>query len=245
MNHPGPRSVKGSTRAHDPVVANDRREYDSLFASNVVLSRRPDTQRSSSGEAHARPSRTSATTGDGLPTMPSLDEVTDAVVRATTRHTAPIASPPPTATSPAVSREPAEISTPAVPRAAATPPIRSTDALHRIVEGTVIDTVLTNRLEGSAAARCPACTIRREFAALPTADSPRPSFRRAFEPSHPYWAAPDVSVWSATSTADGATGGATAPRCRVARRSRRCATPAILWQGQSKRAGPSYGAVGA
>jgi type IV secretory pathway VirB10-like protein len=141
----------------DPTEADrKRREYDSLFASNVVLSRRPDTQRLSSGEAPARPSRTSATTGDGLPTMPSLDEVTDAVVRATTRHTTPplpgIASPPPTATSPAVSREPAETSTPAVPRAAATPPIRSTDALHRIVEGTVIDTVLTNRLEGSAAA---------------------------------------------------------------------------------------------
>jgi type IV secretory pathway VirB10-like protein len=138
----------------DPAEADrTRREYDSLFSSNVVLSRRPDAQRLTTGETPARPSRTSATPGDTLPTMPSLDEVTDAVVRATTRGTPRLPSrvTPPSAAPPAAPPLTGESLAGAVP-AAATPPLRATDAVHRIVEGTVIDTVLTNRLDGSAAA---------------------------------------------------------------------------------------------
>src|SRR5207248_6774224 len=40
----------------------------------------------------------------------------------------------------------------AKPRAAATGSISDADPLHRLVEGTVIDTVLTNRLDGGASA---------------------------------------------------------------------------------------------
>ncbi len=71
----------------DPTEADrKRREYESLFASNVVISRRPDAQRLTSGDnAAARFSRTTPAS-DGLPTMPSLDDVADAVVRASARQ---------------------------------------------------------------------------------------------------------------------------------------------------------------
>src|SRR6476469_976465 len=66
----------------DPVAADrKRREYESLFASNVVLSRRPENERPDVGRnttqsnVPARP--------DGA--SPSVDEVADAVVRASTR----------------------------------------------------------------------------------------------------------------------------------------------------------------
>src|SRR6478672_2710489 len=66
----------------DPVAADrKRREYESLFASNVVLSRRPETERPDVGgntrQANA-PARSDSTS-------PSVDEVADAVVRATTK----------------------------------------------------------------------------------------------------------------------------------------------------------------
>src|SRR6476660_2387296 len=62
----------------DPIAADrKRREYESLFASNVVLSRRPETERPDIGgntrQANASPRSDS--------TNPSVDEVADAVVR--------------------------------------------------------------------------------------------------------------------------------------------------------------------
>src|SRR5690606_29625050 len=68
--------------AVDPLVAErQRREYESLFASNVVLSRRPDGQQPDAGQ------RAAASSID--PRMqqgePSIDEIADAVMRATTR----------------------------------------------------------------------------------------------------------------------------------------------------------------
>jgi type IV secretion system protein VirB10 len=88
--------------------------------------------------------------------MPSIDEIADAAVRASTRASGgrvPETSEPPTPT--------------AVPSAVASPP-RATDRgarvperteaivaggpLHRLLEGTLIDTVLTNRLDGSETA---------------------------------------------------------------------------------------------
>lgn len=71
-----------SAPAPDPLVAErKRREYESLFASNVVLSRRPEGQRPDAGEA-------AATTGppavDGTE-IPSIDEIADAAVRASAR----------------------------------------------------------------------------------------------------------------------------------------------------------------
>src|SRR5205085_1819190 len=80
-----------------------------------------------------------------------------AVVRATTRY-APTGSAPLTNSPAAVPAPAAAMPTGASgpfgtkPRPAATGPITSTGPLHRVPEGTMIDTVLTNRLDGSIAA---------------------------------------------------------------------------------------------
>jgi type IV secretory pathway VirB10-like protein len=137
----------------DPTDADrKRRDYDSLFASNVVLSRRGDGQRLTTGES--RTTRVTPPVGDGAPTMPNIDEVADAVVRASARHAPPalpgLPSPSSSAAAPTVAPAPL-VATSAVAHAP-TPPIRTTDSLHRLLEGTVIDTVLTNRLDGAAAA---------------------------------------------------------------------------------------------
>jgi type IV secretion system protein VirB10 len=132
----------------DPLIADrKRREYESLFASNVVLSRRPENERPDVGrntaQANAAPRSDSAS--------PSVDEVADAVVRASTRTAGlttgqvpaqvPAALPvPQSGTSDRTRTTPDQ-----------TPPISAAGPLHRVLEGTVIDTVLTNRLDGSSA----------------------------------------------------------------------------------------------
>src|SRR5438046_9978041 len=65
---------------------------------------------------------------------------------------APLPNAPPTAalTNPATAPGPRSIA--ANSRPVATGPIGSTGRLHRILEGTVIETVLTNRLDGGVAA---------------------------------------------------------------------------------------------
>jgi type IV secretion system protein TrbI len=139
----------------DPLESERRRrEYESLFASNMVMSRRPEAQRfvaerpsAVDGAARSRE--------EGMPAPPSLDEVADAVVRATTKYVAPPTTAP-TAASPdapsVATRTAVPGATAASPRPASTGPISSAGPVHRILEGTVIDTVLTNRLDGSAAA---------------------------------------------------------------------------------------------
>lgn len=143
----------------DPFEAErKRREYESLFASNVVMSRRPGAQQlvNPSGA----PSRTELgrTGEDGLPAPPSLDEVADAVMRASARYATPAGATPPTSTPSAITESspsgsmPGPASPTANARPAATGPISSTGPLHRILEGTIIETVLTNRLDGGVAA---------------------------------------------------------------------------------------------
>src|SRR4051812_7398418 len=61
-----------------------RREYESLFASNVVMSRRPETDRPAAG----RPAATGVSAAPAPRVEnPSIDDIADAVVRATTRVT--------------------------------------------------------------------------------------------------------------------------------------------------------------
>jgi type IV secretion system protein VirB10 len=140
-------------RTPDPLdTERRRRDYDSLFASNVVMSRRPDGQR-----LIADPRRSVADAprprGDGVPPPPNLDDLAEAVVRATTKYAPPS---PGTAAAPAapdaVTPSASTGSTATATRPASTGPISSAGPVHRIVEGTVIETVLTNRLEGSVAA---------------------------------------------------------------------------------------------
>lgn len=128
----------------DPIAADRRRrEYESLFASNVAVSRRPANERPDAGSAR-QPSNGAADPGA------SLDEVADAVMRATARAgettRAPGAADAADA-APPVSVDPSQRRTPE-----STEPIRAAGPLHRLLEGTLIDTVLTNRLDGSSAA---------------------------------------------------------------------------------------------
>jgi type IV secretory pathway VirB10-like protein len=140
----------------DPIVADrKRREYESLFASNIVLSRRPDGERPDVGRSTtanpAPPSRSD-------PASPSIDEIADAVVRATGRasdmtqgSTTGVLAPTPLAASgqqtSATGRANDESRTPD-----RTNPISAAGPLHRVLEGTIIDTILTNRLDGGSAA---------------------------------------------------------------------------------------------
>lgn len=132
----------------DPLAAErQRREYESLFASNVALSRRPDAQRPDAGGGRM-------VGAGGAPNdasdRPSIDQIADAVVRATGRGTASVAPTPSPAPLPPDDRHAASTSGPSRP--AATGPIGALGPLHRVLEGTVIDAVLTNRLDGSTAA---------------------------------------------------------------------------------------------
>ena len=135
----------------DPIVAERRRrEYESLFASNVVLSRRPENERPDIG----RPSGVAALPRTD-PANPSVEEVADAVVRATTRVsglTTGAATPQvqPFAATQQPSAQPRASEAPRTPDS--TGPISPAGPLHRVLEGTVIDAVLTNRLDGTTTA---------------------------------------------------------------------------------------------
>ena len=130
----------------DPIATDRRRrEYESLFAANVVLSRRPGTDTLSS--TTLRPAAGTAPPPDSAP---SIDDIADAVVRATTRAGAAVAA----ATGGSVRQDQAgQSATPPVPAAeSADLPRAATGTLHRLLEGTVLDTVLTNRLDGGVSA---------------------------------------------------------------------------------------------
>ena len=131
-----------------------RREYDSLFATNVVISRRPESARLVSDR---RPERIGVGSpadrgvNDEVPAPPSLDAVADAVMRASTRFAGPAgtqhaegAATPSSESQSAPGVNPTKPSKPVKPL--------SEGAAHRILEGTVIDTVLINRVDGAAAA---------------------------------------------------------------------------------------------
>lgn len=133
--------------AEDPIVADrKRREYESLFASNVVSSRRPEAERPQADAS--RPSSAPARAA----TDASLDEIAAAVVRASggtaaaNQLVASSASPAPTAVQAPVPRE-GDRGTPQ-----RTGPLVAVGPLHILLEGTVIDTVLTNRLDGNGVA---------------------------------------------------------------------------------------------
>jgi type IV secretory pathway VirB10-like protein len=143
----------GAAAPEDPIVAERRRrEYESLFASNVVLSRRVEAERPDTGRA--QPASSAATLPPADAVSPSIDEIADAAVRATARAGAPSATPSvvtlPATTTVAGTAAPPGATPPERP--ARTDAISAAGPLHRVLEGTVIDTVLANRLDGSVAA---------------------------------------------------------------------------------------------
>lgn len=132
----------------DPLVAErQRREYESLFASNVVLSRRPDTQRPDAGGTRNTASGRDPGAAAG---EPSIDAIADAVVRATVRGTGGAVQAQAALSQPTVER----VAPPAAqnPGPVSTGSISAVGPMHRVLEGTLIDAVLTNRLDGSTAA---------------------------------------------------------------------------------------------
>lgn len=146
-----PEGDGGSPPPVDPLVAErQRRDYESLFATNVVLSRRPEGQQPDAGQrSSAQPTASSVGSAE-----PSIDEIADAVVRASARTAGAVAPAPPAASGPSTSQAQSPADSPRDGKAgiAATGPISPLGPLHRLLEGTVIDAVLTNRLDGSSAA---------------------------------------------------------------------------------------------
>lgn len=147
--HPAPppavRSDEDDKKPVDPLAdERRRREYESLFASNVVMSRRPQSDRPDSG---ANRSTAVGMEPPREPGVPSLDEIAAAVVRAS----GPMAS-----SSVAVERRTADEPPPsratADKRGQTSEPIDAAARVQRLLEGTVVDAVLTNRLDGAAAA---------------------------------------------------------------------------------------------
>ena len=144
-----------SPAAQDPLRAErKRREYESLFSSNVVMSRRVGGQQLTARQATPLRAWSSSAPTEASPGPPNIDDVADAVVRATTRYASADPSSTTTLTNPAGgSATPSPpIAASAKARPAATGPITSNGPMHRILEGTLVDAVLTNRLDGSAAA---------------------------------------------------------------------------------------------
>jgi type IV secretory pathway VirB10-like protein len=147
------RETDTGSRQPDPLDAErKRREYESLFAGNVVLSRRPAGEQPL-GERDAALRGTAGTRDVPQTGTPNLDDVADAVVRATTRS-APAAAPSQQPSPSAVSTTPtSNVATPASGRRTPTntDPISPSAPVQKLLEGTVIDTVLTNRLDGDSA----------------------------------------------------------------------------------------------
>ncbi len=81
---PAAKSEESQTgRAPDPLETDrKRREYESLFASNVVLSRRPESERPDAGRASVPASQASS---GSMPATPSIDDIADAAARASAR----------------------------------------------------------------------------------------------------------------------------------------------------------------
>jgi type IV secretion system protein TrbI len=138
----------------DPIAADRRRrDYESLFASNVVSSRRPASERPDIGGHDSQ-------IQDGLSAdmrAPSMDDLADAAIRATARVAGLEQSRPQApgasnvgASVPGSSRE--DAGSPQPRTSQRTESISATGPLHRILEGTIVDTVLTNRLDGTSAA---------------------------------------------------------------------------------------------
>ena len=164
----------------DPVDSErKRREYESLFASNVVLSRRPDAQRPDGGATSRRAVGPIDPASDQ---PPSIDAIADAVVRATrtqARAAAQVANVQ--AAAPQAARSPAPVtSATETPVSAALQP----SSPNRVLEGTLIDAVLTNRLDGGMAAPV-SCLVTNPVYALSGRDVLIPAGARVLGETRP------------------------------------------------------------
>lgn len=129
-------STSAASKPIDPLIEERRKkEYDSLFAPNVVSRRAAASQQG--GTAARQPT--------------SLDDITESVIRASQRGSAPSVSLPPPAVQNVAPSGSQVAGMQAVEHPRTTPTIESSGPLHRLLEGQIIDAVLTNRLDGSSA----------------------------------------------------------------------------------------------
>lgn len=142
-------AVETPDASEDPIdAARRRRRYEGLFAPGLVFTRRAGSLQQTD--------TTSRDLKDEAPSIPSLDEVAQAVVRASARPlptTDPTVVPSPTAPTDAAAH--ATAASTSSPRARVTdPPIQdSLDAagpLHHVTRGTIIDAVLLAHVDGTA-----------------------------------------------------------------------------------------------
>jgi type IV secretion system protein VirB10 len=139
-------------------IAEDqrRRDYQSLFADNVVLSRRASGQQPTGDSGQHRGGPTPSPTAVSPEALAAMAMFMQAQAGNTSRALAPQMPPPATAESPA------ELRTETQTRAVAAPPSPAPSMkVHdenpapgprlRLLEGTVIETVLLNRLDGTFA----------------------------------------------------------------------------------------------
>lgn len=158
-------SAAGS-QAADPLTDEQRRrEYQSLFADNLVLSRRPDARQPRTGAVSAPPEPGSGQTSGPAADLALLQQLLQAASHtappppaaggaAAQRALVPTAIPPATeaslSASPSTpSRTVSETGDQAPPRATGPIPAGAHDT--RLLEGTVIESVLLNRLDGTFA----------------------------------------------------------------------------------------------
>ncbi len=130
------------------VAERRRRNYESLFASNIVFSRRPEAERPDASRQDAVHTGIVAPLPSG---SASLDDVAEAVLRATARASTGVAaagSPVPAPGTPGDATVPVR----AMDHSRRTDPVTASQVTHRLIEGTIIDTVLANRLDGASAA---------------------------------------------------------------------------------------------
>jgi type IV secretion system protein VirB10 len=148
-----PATTAAQAPGPDPLAEErKRREYDSLFASNVVASRRTGTSQlvGSSPETGRRAS--GGGSGQAGPDhLPTLEETAAAVIRASGQAAQPVTGMSLAAGAAPTTTSAAQASPTAASTVMRTPAIDSTGPLHRLLEGTLIDAVLTNRLDGSSA----------------------------------------------------------------------------------------------
>jgi len=137
----------------DPIQADRRkREYESLFASNIALSYRPNGQL-------AAPQSVIAPASDGTAAaLMAANRYAEALLAAQTAGPPPLATPP--AAEPGTRQgagdantgeriRPEERATPTETRKRSDELNRADGKDYRLFEGTVLETVLTNRLDGS------------------------------------------------------------------------------------------------
>ena len=154
---PGPLVVEEPPPARetpDPIKEERRRrQYESLFATNVVISRRPESERLVFDRRPERMGVASVADHDLNETTapPSLDAVAEAVMRASGRL-ATLAGSQQAAGKNALSTQGESASEPTARPRSKTRGTVTQGATHQILEGTVIDTVLINRVDGAAAA---------------------------------------------------------------------------------------------